>query len=109
MNKAFYLGLALLLIGLALVMASLITSLITPISSQQGGTPYVQGQQASGQVSQGGVQGGAVAVIMIGPIPFIIGGGNPGVVQLGMEIAAVLIVAYLIISAIGLLRAKRRT
>ncbi|MCG2911399.1 MAG: hypothetical protein L7H21_07225 [Sulfolobales archaeon] len=105
MNKAFYLGLALLLIGLALVMASL----ITPMSSQQGGTPYVQGQQASGQVSQGGVQGGAVAVIMIGPIPIIIGGGNPGVVQLGMEIAAVLIVAYLIISAIGLLRAKRRT
>jgi uncharacterized membrane protein len=46
---------------------------------------------------------------MIGPIPIIIGGGNPGVVQLGMEIAAVLIVAYLIISAIGLLRAKRRT
>jgi uncharacterized protein (TIGR00304 family) len=105
MNKAFYLGLALLLIGLALVMASL----IAPMSSQQGGTPYVQGQQASGQVSQGGVQGGAVAVIMIGPIPIIIGGGNPGVVQLGMEIAAVLIVAYLIISAIGLLRAKRRT
>jgi uncharacterized membrane protein len=105
MNKAFYLGLALLLIGLALVMASL----ITPILSQQGVTPYVQGQQASGQVSQGGVQGGAVAVIMIGPIPIIIGGGNPGVVQLGMEIAAVLIVAYLIISAIGLLRAKRRT
>jgi uncharacterized membrane protein len=105
MNKAFYLGLALLLIGLALVMASL----ITPMLSQQGGTPYVQGQQASGQVSQGGVQGGAVAVIMIGPIPIIIGGGNPGVVQLGMEIAAVLIVAYLIISAIGLLRAKRRT
>jgi len=105
MNKAFYLGLALLLIGLALVMASL----IAPISSQQGGTPYVQGQQVSGQVSQGGAQGGAVAVIMIGPIPIIIGGGNPGVVQLGMEIAAVLIVAYLIISAIGLLRAKRRT
>jgi uncharacterized membrane protein len=105
MNKAFYLGLALLLIGLALVMASL----IAPMSSQQGGTPNVQGQQASGQVSQGGVQGGAVAVIMIGPIPIIIGGGNPGVVQLGMEIAAVLIVAYLIISAIGLLRAKRRT
>ncbi|MCQ4343908.1 MAG: DUF131 domain-containing protein [Sulfolobales archaeon] len=105
MNKAFYLGLALLLIGLALVMASLITAM----SSQQGGTPYVQGQQASGQVSQEGVQGGAVAVIMIGPIPIIIGGGNPGVVQLGMEIAAVLIVAYLIISAIGLLRAKRRT
>ncbi|MCQ4367302.1 MAG: DUF131 domain-containing protein [Sulfolobales archaeon] len=105
MNKAFYLGLALLLVGLALVMASL----IAPMSSQQGGTPYVQGQQASGQVSQGGVQGGAVAVIMIGPIPIIIGGGNPGVIQLGMEIAAVLIVAYLIISAIGLLRAKRRT
>jgi uncharacterized protein (TIGR00304 family) len=105
MNKAFYLGLALLLIGLALVMASL----IAPMSSQQAGTPYVQGQQSSGQVSQGGVQGGAVAVIMIGPIPIIIGGGNPGVVQLGMEIAAVLIVAYLIISAIGLLRAKRRT
>jgi Protein of unknown function DUF131. len=105
MNKAFYLGLALLLIGLALVM----TSLIAPMSSQQGGTPYVQSQQASGQVSEGGVQGGAVAVIMIGPIPIIIGGGNPGVVQLGMEIAAVLIVAYLIISAIGLLRAKRRT
>ena len=105
MNKAFYLGLALLLVGLALVTASL----TAPISSQQGGTPYVQGQQASGQVSQGGVQGGAVAVIMIGPIPIIIGGGNPGVVQLGMEIAAVLIVAYLIISAIGLLRAKRRT
>ena len=105
MNKAFYLGLALLLVGLALVMASL----IAPMSSQQGGTPYVQGQQSSGQVSQGGVQGGAVAVIMIGPIPIIIGGGNPGVVQLGMEIAAVLIVAYLIISAIGLLRAKRRT
>jgi uncharacterized protein (TIGR00304 family) len=104
MNKAFYLGLALLLIGLALVMASL----IAPMSSQQGGTPYFQGRQASGQVSQGGVQGGAVAVIMIGPIPIIIGGGNPGVVQLGMEIAAVLIVAYLIISAIGLLRAKRR-
>jgi len=104
MNKAFYLGLALLLIGLALVMASL----IAPMSSQQGGTPYVQGQQASGQVSQGGVQGGAVAVVMIGPIPIVIGGGNPGVVQLGMEIAAVLIVAYLIISAIGLLRAKRR-
>jgi len=105
MNKAFYLGLALLLIGLALVMASL----IAPISSQQGGTPYVQGQQVSGQVSQGAVQGGAVAVIMIGPIPIIIGGGNPGAVQLGMEIAAVLIVAYLIISAIGLLRAKRWT
>ncbi|MCQ4344660.1 MAG: hypothetical protein RXQ70_00615 [Sulfolobaceae archaeon] len=105
MNKAFYLGLTLLLIGLALVMASL----IAPMSSQQGGTPYVQGQQASGQVSEGGVQGGAVAVIMIGPIPIIIGGGNPGVVQLGMEIAAVLIVAYLIISAIGLLRARRRT
>ena len=104
MNKAFYLGLALLLIGLALVIASL----IAPVPSQQGGTPYVQGQQASGQVSQGGVQGGAVAVVMIGPIPIVIGGGNPGVVQLGMEIAAVLIVAYLIISAIGLLRAKRR-
>jgi len=105
MNKAFYLGLALLLIGLALVMASF----IAPMSSQQGGTPYVQGQQASGQVSQGGVQGGAVAVIMIGPIPIVIGGGNPSMVQLGMEIAAVLIVAYLIILAIGLLRAKRRT
>jgi len=104
MNKAFYLGLALLLIGLALVIASL----IAPVPSQQGGTPYVQGRQVSGQVSQGVVQGGAVAVIMIGPIPIVIGGGNPGVVQLGMEIAAVLIVAYLIISAIGLLRAKRR-
>jgi uncharacterized protein (TIGR00304 family) len=58
-------------------------------------------------VSSPQVQAGGVAIIMIGPIPIVIGGGNPTLVQTGMVVGGALIALFLIISLVSALRARR--
>ena len=91
MNKLVVAGFVVFFIGLALVLASSVSSI-----------------NFSTTPSPSNVQGGYVAVIMIGPVPIVIGGGSPAVVQTGEIIGGILAILLIALYVIMWRRASRR-
>lgn len=87
MNKLILAGVLLFIIGLILVLASSLS--VTNFSTTN-------------------VQGGYVAVILIGPFPIIIGNGPPGLVQTGEIIGGILAALMIVLYIIMWRRAYRR-
>lgn len=90
-NKLVVAGFVVFFIGLALVLASSVSSI-----------------NFSTTPSPSNVQGGYVAVIMIGPVPIVIGGGSPAVVQTGEIIGGILAILLIALYVIMWRRASRR-
>ena len=90
-NKLILAGSVIFLIGLVLMLASSVSSL-----------------NFSTTPSPSNVQGGYVAVIMLGPFPIVIGEGSPAVVQTGEIIGGILAVLLIALYVIMWRRASRR-
>ena len=91
MNRLVIAGFVTFFIGLALILASSASSLNFSTTS-----------------SPSNVQGGYVAIIMIGPVPIMIGGGSPAVVQTGEIIGGILAILLIALYVIMWRRASRR-
>ena len=93
MNKLVLAGLTIFFLGLILLLASSVS---------------VYNQSQTGSVTSPNVQGGYVGIIMIGPIPIMIGGGSPAVVQTGEIVGGILAVLMIVLYIIMWRRAYRR-